>query len=507
MDGKTQRRGLAVVGLALLGSMLLVQWREASERAGASEPRRDAALVTPRSAACLECHEAEGRGITEPWRGSVHARVGVGCVECHAATREQADGYDHYGERIVTSVTPRTCASCHPVEGAEFAASAHARAAELLATPAAAALAARADGETAARSCESCHGSTVQLVGTGDERIESAHLRPDADGRPTAREIVGRVARDADGLPAFDATSWPNAGAGRRNLDGSLGSCATCHGRHDFSARRARRPESCAPCHHGAEQPEAEIFAASRHGVRWAEVADRVELERDVWRLGRDYSAAPSCATCHMSGHTRGGGAITHDPGSRLGWQHSADGSRRADTDAEGRLPRGEPGERAEPPAQPWQDKRERMRQVCLHCHAATVVRASFDRLDSFVVAVDARFSAPTTELRRALVADGLCSPADFDDPLEWQSHAVTHVGAMTAKLGMAMGSPEHAAAEGALAASRTVCAELLPELGRALGRLDDGRGGEQARDATRRAAATLALAAGCGPFRTSTPP
>jgi hypothetical protein len=446
--------------------------------------------------------------VTEPWRGSVHAEVGVGCAECHVASRDQADGYDHYGERLVTIVTPRMCASCHPVEGAEFARSAHARAAESLATPAGVGLANRAAAATAGRSCESCHGSTVELVGTGGELIESSHLRPDADGRPTARDVAARVARDADGLPTFAAAGSANAGAGRRNLDGSLGSCATCHGRHDFSARRARRPESCAPCHRGAEQPELEIFAASRHGVLWAEVADRAELERDAWWLGRDYGAAPSCATCHMSGHVRNGGAITHDPSVRLAWQHRAEGSRRADTDGEGRLVRApEPGQSPEPPADSWQDKRERMRQICLHCHAATVVRASFDRLDAFVAAVDERYAAPTAELLRALVAEGLRSPAELDDPIEWHSRTVTEEGAMTAKLGMAMGSAEHVGAEGTLAASRTVCAELLPELERMIGRLDDGRGGEQALGATHRAAATLGALAGCAPLKTSVNP
>ena len=34
----------------------------------------------------------------------------------------------------------------------------------------------------------------------------------------------------------LSADTWPNVGVGRVNLDGSKGSCTSCHTRHRFSA-------------------------------------------------------------------------------------------------------------------------------------------------------------------------------------------------------------------------------------------------------------------------------
>ena len=45
-----------------------------------------------------------------------------------------------------------------------------------------------------------------------------------------------------------------------------------------------------------------------------------MNLNATDWVLGADYAAAPTCATCHMSGNLRNGGRITHDPGERISW-------------------------------------------------------------------------------------------------------------------------------------------------------------------------------------------
>ena len=59
---------------------------------------------------------------------------------------------------------------------------------------------------------------------------------------------------ELDSLPVtengkIDPDTWPNAGVGRLNLDGSKGSCTSCHTRHRFSVAEARKPEACDQCH------------------------------------------------------------------------------------------------------------------------------------------------------------------------------------------------------------------------------------------------------------------
>ena len=86
------------------------------------------------------------------------------------------------------------------------------------------------------------------------------------------------------------------------NLDGSQGSCSACHSRHDFSPRRARQPENCGKCHLGPDHPQKEIYDESKHGVAYRDLKHHMNLDATKWVLGKDYTQAPTCATCHMSG-------------------------------------------------------------------------------------------------------------------------------------------------------------------------------------------------------------
>ena len=59
---------------------------------------------------------------------------GVGCVECHLAEKGDVDAFKHYGATIATIVTPKDCSRCHKTESAEFMASHHAKAGNILAS-------------------------------------------------------------------------------------------------------------------------------------------------------------------------------------------------------------------------------------------------------------------------------------------------------------------------------------------------------------------------------------
>jgi len=55
-------------------------------------------------------------------------------------------------------------------------------------------------------------------------------------------------------------------------------------------------------------------------GVAFRDLKDHMNLNADKWVLGEDYSQAPTCATCLMSGHSKNSGKITHDPCRRISW-------------------------------------------------------------------------------------------------------------------------------------------------------------------------------------------
>ena len=140
--------------------------------------------------------------------------------------------------------------------------------------------------------CQQCHGSTVALRSTEGGMITVKDLQPDEDGNVSSA-VLSMVAKDDDGKPLFHTDTWPNTGIGRINLDGSLGSCTACHSRHDFSPRRARRPENCGKCHLGPDHPQKEIYEESKHGIAYRDLKDEMNLDGDSWVLGEDYSHAP----------------------------------------------------------------------------------------------------------------------------------------------------------------------------------------------------------------------
>ncbi len=118
----------------------------------------------------------------------------------------------------------------------------------------------------------------------------------------------------------LDPATWPNTGIGRINPDGSEGSCTACHQRHRFSAALARQPENCGKCHMGPDHPQIEIYQESKHGIAYNAHREEMNLDSPKWIVGEDYSAAPTCATCHMSA-TRDM-PVTHNVGLRIKWNN-----------------------------------------------------------------------------------------------------------------------------------------------------------------------------------------
>jgi hypothetical protein len=451
------------------------------------------------SATCVACHTDATQGIVEQWHESGHARAGVGCVKCHRAAAGEPDAFDHYGTLIASVVTPRDCGTCHAREAREFAASHHAAAGNILASldnrlaevvegcrtpfaPHAATPprdAAPVDGMASATSgCRQCHGGKVGLRAVSGGVVTVDDLKPDAAGRPTVPAAAARIERDAEGRPSFDAASWPNTGIGRLNLDGSKGSCTACHSRHDFSARRARQPENCGKCHMGPDHPQKEIYGESKHGVAYLDLRDRMKMDAHPWILGTTYTQAPTCATCHMSGHAGNGGRVTHDPGERISWTNRPPVSLVMDTDAgHAVVTEPDPVKRAALVADSWQAKRDRMKGVCLNCHAPAYVDAFYLQYDALVTLYDEKFARAGIEIMGALRAAHLLTPAEFDEPIEWTWYMLWHHEGRRARHGAAMMGPDYTHWHGMYEVADRFYVHLVPEA-RALARqaADDGR-------------------------------
>jgi hypothetical protein len=443
--------------------------------------------VSSKSAECIECHKKENPGIVDHWKGSSHAKEGVGCVECHRAAKGAPDAYEHYKVQIATVVTPRNCARCHSNVAEEFERSHHSKAGNILASldnflaetvegsrlsfnphsPTPGKAVDKVNGMASSFSgCQQCHGSKVALQATDGGTITVDDLKPGPDGKPTNLDAVARIKKDADGKPLYSPSTWPNTGIGRLNLDGSRGSCSACHSRHDFSPRRARQPENCGKCHLGPDHPQKEIYEESKHGVAYRDLKDKMNLNADKWVLGKDYTQAPTCATCHMSGNVKNEGKITHDPGERISWTNRPPVSLTMDTDKDHKIvTETDPEKRKALIADSAEDKRNRMKQVCANCHTPSYVNSFYSQYDDLVVLYNEKFAKAGQALMTGLYQNGLITKTQFDEEVEWTWFYLWHHEGRRARHGASMMAPDYTHWHGMYEVADRFYMKLIPQV------------------------------------------
>jgi hypothetical protein len=478
---------IGLLGILFLVSLVFVQWMEVARKQQEAGLAAAHVIVPDSSKACVDCHVQSTPGIIDHWKGSTHAEKGVGCYECHLADKADVDSFNHFGSMIATVVTPLDCSRCHPNEAGEFQQSHHAAAGNILAsldnlmaetveghrqpfnphgpTPGRGDISMVNGMASAFTGCQQCHGSKVGLQGSDGGMITVADLKPGPDGKPTNMEAVGRVMKNQDGKPLFHPGTWPNTGIGRLNLDGSLGSCSACHSRHDFSPRRARQPENCGKCHLGPDHPQKEVYDESKHGIAYYDLKDHMNLDAATWVLGQDYSQAPTCATCHMSGNIRNGGRITHDPGQRISWTNRPPISVVMDTDINHKVVKEtDPAERQKLVADTWQAKRGRMKEVCSVCHTTDYVNGFYKQYDDFVVLYNEKFAKPGEKIIAALRKAELLTKPEFDEEIEWTWYLLWHHEGRRARHGASMMAPDYAHWHGMFEVAERFYLHLVPQ-------------------------------------------
>lgn len=369
--------------------------------------------ISKEGQACVQCHETLSPAFVKEWKISKHAQKGVDCYTCHKAGRTDPDAVEHNGFTIAILVTPKDCSTCHPRQVNEMTTSHHARAGDILNSLDNYLGEVVGGPEAVAVGCIQCHGSKVKVLPGGK----------------------------------LDINTWPNTGIGRINPDGSLGSCSACHARHNFSKAQAREPEACGKCHLGPDHPQIEVYEESKHGILYVANKDRLNMNRATWVVGKDYTAAPTCVTCHM-GATPNQPA-THDVGTRISWTL--------------RPPISKKLENAD-------KRRENMKDVCSSCHASPFVEGFYKQFDNLVDLYNSKFAKPATEIRKALIEKSMITKADFDDKLDWIYWELWHHEGRRARHGASMSGPDYAWWHGMYDVAKNFYNEFLPEVKRVAG-------------------------------------
>ncbi|MFH1863182.1 MAG: multiheme c-type cytochrome [bacterium] len=383
---------------------------------------------------CIECHVSTTHGIYQEWGTSKHYRANVGCYECHQSKPTDADGFEHNGFTISIVVSPQDCARCHGSEVAEFDKSHHSKAGLILGSlDNFLADIIEGDGNFYGGSaltvsgCSQCHGSIVEV-------------NPDKTLKPTG---------------------WPNTGIGRFNPDGSVGSCTACHQRHAFSAEQARRPENCGKCHLGPDHPQKEIYEESKHGIAYAAHEHDLNMDKSKWVLGEDYSAAPTCATCHLSAVRTNDGEflpVTHDVGARISWNNRPAKSVRPEiSDAKlGLTKMAQVG---------WQQRRATMEKVCTVCHTPNFVGNFYEQYDGVVNLYNSKFAEPGLAMMDLLYKNKLITDMQFDELVEWTWWEIWHHEGRRARHGVSMMAPDYTQWHGLYEVAKHWYSQFIPEL------------------------------------------
>jgi hydroxylamine dehydrogenase len=470
---------VAVLSVFFLAALLLVAYTESKRH---REEEKPGPVVTAANEGCVTCHAKDSPALVMEWEHSRHAEFGVGCVDCHGAEKEDVDGFKHEGAFVSALVTPKDCAKCHVREYEQFSQSHHAKAGEILASLDNV-LAEKAAGMTgniadAVNGCWQCHGSIVKF-------------KRDENGKVL---VTGK-----DNKPVIDPDTWPNSGMGRLNPDGSKGSCHACHSRHAFEAKLSRSPENCGKCHMGPDHPQIEIYNESKHGIAFYASRDRMALDKHgEWVLGRDYSAAPTCATCHISSYMTPQGvhtANTHDVGERISWtlrpvvstklnQVIYEDGFKEDYPESRELPA--PGQeimttekvvvnealvsrkvaRKVERIVTWQDRRETMKGSCLNCHNDTYVDNFYKQFDDLVVLYNEKFAKPAKGFMDDLKADAVLNPdAPFEHDVQWVFWELWHHEGRRARHGASMMGPDYTHWHGMYEVAKHFYVKFLPDV------------------------------------------
>jgi hydroxylamine dehydrogenase len=415
-------------------------------------------IISDSSQDCIACHSSVTPAIVADWRRSAHAKitlskalekpelerrvsvklipdqlknVAVSCAECHLVNSEaHTDTFDHNDQKVHLTVTPKDCATCHPVEESQFQknimAFAHTNLSKnpvfqtLLNTVTGTqelvkkgTVIQNPDEKTTSETCYSCHGTELK--------------------------VINRKARSTDygDMEFVQLSGWPNDGVGRLNPDGSRGSCSACHTRHQFAIQMARKPYTCSQCHKGPDVPGYKIYSVSKHGAIFSSLHNEWNFRAVPWTVGKDFSA-PTCSTCHMSLIVDPEGTVvvnrTHQMNDRLPWRtfgliyahaHPKSPDTSIIRNADG-LPL--PTTYLGVPASDYligpdemKDRKETLQKVCLSCHTPGWVAGHWARFENTIQTTNTMTLTATKILIKAWDQKLADKTNPFDEAIEKQ--------------------------------------------------------------------------------------
>jgi hypothetical protein len=254
----------------------------------------------------------------------------------------------------------------------------------------------------------------------------------------------------------------------------------------------------------GPDHPQIEIYNESKHGIAFYANRDKMALNEDGdWILGKTYSAAPTCASCHIGSYMTPNGptvANSHDVGERISWTLRpvistklnsvvfTDGTKEDYPDTRPLPKIGEEVTTTDKVVEnekmvsksvkrtvagivTWQERRDKMKGACLNCHNNTYVDNFYKQYDDLVLLYNDKFAKPAQQLMNDLMADGVVnSKAPFEHHVQWVFYELWHHEGRRARHGASMMGPDYTHWHGMYEVAKHFYDEFLPAVIEAAG-------------------------------------
>jgi hypothetical protein len=112
-----------------------------------------------------------------------------------------------------------------------------------------------------------------------------------------------------------------------------------------------------------------------------------------------------------------------------------------------------------------WQQRRERMLDVCSNCHASGQVEGFYKQFDEAVVLYNDKFAKPATAIMNELYQAKKLTPAPMDEKLEWTYYELWHHEGRRARHGASMSGPDYAWWHGIYDVAKNFYTHFIPEV------------------------------------------
>jgi len=189
-------------------------------------------------------------------------------------------------------------------------------------------------------------------------------------------------------------------------------------------------------------------------------------LDSSKWIVGEDYTAAPTCATCHMSATKNQD--ISHNIGLRIKWNNRPVHSKLShETDKKWNLSSA---------SITADQRRKNMNDVCTSCHQQRFVDNFFVQYEALIDLYDSKYATPGEALYKASVAVLKTDPdyVKFSEPIDFTWFELWHHEGRRTRHAAAMMAPDYTHWHGTYDLAKNWITKYVPEIEEIIERFED---------------------------------